>query len=78
MGQNFQICLRSGPTGLPPPLTVSLTVKYMFFYESPKHSPKLPFPPECPKIACIISPYLNLSQCAIKHATVLILLLFCI
>ena len=32
----------------------------------------------CPKIACIISPYLNFSQCAIKHASVLILLLFCI
>ena len=33
--------------------------------------------PACPKIACIISPYLNFSQCAIKHASVLILLLFC-
>ena len=37
MGQNFHICLRSGPTGLtPPPLTVSLTVKYTFFTTSLK------------------------------------------
>merc|ERR1711952_81702 len=34
--------------------------------------------PACPKIACIISPYLNFSQCAIKHASVLILLLLMI
>ena len=34
MGQNFHICLRSGPRGLTPtlPLTVSLTVKYTFFF----------------------------------------------
>ena len=32
MSQNFHICLRSGPRWLnPPPLTVSLTVKYPFF-----------------------------------------------
>ena len=32
MGQNFHICLRSGPRGLtPPPLTISLTVKYPSF-----------------------------------------------
>ena len=35
MGQNFHICLRSGPTGLtPPPLTVRLTIKYPFFMTS--------------------------------------------
>ena len=28
VGQNFHICLRSGPRWLIPPLTVSLTVKY--------------------------------------------------
>ena len=34
MGQNFHICLRSGPTGLtPPPPTVRLTIKYLFFYD---------------------------------------------
>ena len=32
MGQNFYICLWSGPTGLPPPLTVCSFV----FYDSPK------------------------------------------
>ena len=34
MSQNFHICIRSGPTGLtpPPPLTVSLTVKYPLFF----------------------------------------------
>ena len=26
--KNFHICLRSGPRGLPPPLMVSLTIKY--------------------------------------------------
>ena len=31
MGQHFKICLRSGPRGLIPPPTVSLTVKYPFF-----------------------------------------------
>ena len=37
IGQNYYICLRSGPRWLtPPPLTVSLTVKYPFFYDSPK------------------------------------------
>ena len=35
MGQNFHICLRSGPRGLPPPLMVSLTVKRQFFYDFP-------------------------------------------
>ena len=36
VGHNFHICLLSGPRGLtPPPLTVSLTVKYPFFYELP-------------------------------------------
>ena len=35
MGWNFHICLRSGPSWLtPPPLTVSLTVKYPFFLTS--------------------------------------------
>ena len=36
--RNFHICLRSGPRGLTPshPLLVSLTVKYQFFYDSPK------------------------------------------
>ena len=34
MGQNFHICLRSGPRGLTPTpsLIVSLTIKYPFFY----------------------------------------------
>ena len=36
MGQNFHICLRSGPTDLTP-LTVSLSVKYPFFDDSPYH-----------------------------------------
>ena len=30
--QNFHICLRSGPRWLTPPLSVSLTVKYRFFW----------------------------------------------
>ena len=36
LGQNFHICLQSGSRGLtpPPPLAVSLTVKYPFFTTS--------------------------------------------
>ena len=50
MGQNFRISLRPGQMGAnPAPLTVSLTVKYPFFYD-------LPYPPRnlqtccCPKM----------------------------
>ena len=44
--QNFHICLRSGPRGLnPPPLTVSLTVKYPLFYAFPKKNLLLCFRP---------------------------------
>ena len=44
MGQNFQICLRSGPTGL---TYGQPDCKIYVFYESPKHSPKLPFSFNC-------------------------------
>ena len=38
MGQNFHICLWSGPSWLTrPPLTISLTVKYLLFYDFPKY-----------------------------------------
>ena len=47
MGQNFQICLRSGPTGLTPPPYGQPDCKIYVFYESPKHSPKLPFSFNC-------------------------------
>ena len=33
MCQYFHICLRLGPRLLTPPLTVNLTVKYLFFYD---------------------------------------------
>ena len=47
MGQNFQICLRSGPMGLTPPPYGQPDCKIYVFYESPKHSPKLPFSFNC-------------------------------
>ena len=59
MGQNFRISLRPGQMGAnPAPLTVSLTVKYPFFYD-------LPYPPRnlqtccCPKMIEGIIKYLS-------------------
>ena len=65
MSQNFHIFLRSGPRGLsPPPLTVSLAVKYLFFYDSPNNQIEIFVPINVPiqqgsKMTSIISAFLH-------------------
>ena len=72
VGQHFCISLRSGKMGAnPAPLTVSLTVKYPFFYD-------LPYPPRnlqtccCPKMIEGISKMLEWILCYSRYSRYII------